>query len=776
MAIRMSGLSSGLDTESIVSALTQSYKSKIDKYKKAQTKLSWKQDAWKSANKKIYSLYNSVSSMRFTSAYNLNTTSVSDTTKATVTASSDALVGTQSLKVKQLAKTGYLTGAKLADTTASSTLSSLGFSGDGSIAVTTASGTKNVSVSGSTTISEFVNKLKDAGVKANYDATNKRIFVSAADSGAENDFTLTGANSAGTEALTALGLNFVSNATDANGNYVDPTYRQYQNLASYKTAADAAGSSLEDYVSGILTQMGEAYSAKSEATTNSSKATAELNYAKAYQTMQSYANDSNAEALAEIKDLYTTYTSNRDSTYVVDGQAYTSVEEVKDEDGNVTGYKYTGKDADGNEVTYESAEKLQSVSDQIEDLAKTAGLITTSTDEDGNEISDKSGLTAYQSALNTVSDYELNYADNVERVQNAAANGTLADTVTEIQSEIDGYNATITASNATLNQYADFGSGASYTDPTSDAFASAVSSYVDKINSAVEALAAGPTTSGASRIYGQDAIIELNDVEFTGSSNSITVNGLTITALAETAEDEPLTITTTRDVQGLYDKIKDFLSSYNEVVNELVSLYNADSAKGYEPLTDDEKESMTDSQIEKWESKIKDSLLRKDGTLNDVINTMTNSMFQSYEIDGKKISLSTFGISTLGILGSPENEQYAYHIDGDADDSLTSGNKDKLLAALQDNADQVVDFMKQLADGLYKNLDKKMKSTSLKSMYNVYNDKEMATEYSDYTDLISEWETRLADAESRYFKQFSAMESALSTMNANSSSLTSMLG
>ena len=776
MAIRMSGLSSGLDTESIVSALTQSYKSKIDKYKKAQTKLSWKQDAWKSANKKIYSLYNSVSSMRFTSAYNLNTTSVSDTTKATVSASSDALVGTQSLKVKQLAKTGYLTGAKLADTTASSTLSSLGFSGDGSIAVTTASGTKNVSVSGSTTISEFVNKLKDAGVKANYDATNKRIFVSASDSGAENDFTLTGANSAGTEALTALGLNFVSNATDSNGNYVDPTYRQYQNLASYKTAADAAGSSLEDYVSGILTQMGEAYSAKSEATTNSSKATAELNYAKAYQTMQSYANDSNAEALAEIKDLYTTYTSNRDSTYVVDGQAYTSVEEVKDEDGNVTGYKYTGKDADGNEVTYESAEKLQSVSDQIEDLAKTAGLITTSTDEDGNEISDKSGLTAYQSALNTVSDYELNYADNVERVQNAAANGTLADTVTEIQSEIDGYNATITASNATLNQYADFGSGASYTDPTSDAFASAVSSYVDKINSAVEALAAGPTTSGASRIYGQDAIIELNDVEFTGSSNSITVNGLTITALAETAEDEPLTITTTRDVQGLYDKIKDFLSSYNEVVNELVSLYNADSAKGYEPLTDDEKESMTDSQIEKWESKIKDALLRKDGTLNDVINTMTNSMFQSYEINGQKMSLSTFGISTLGILGSAENEQYAYHIDGDADDSLTSGNKDKLLAALQDNADQVVDFMKQLTDGLYKNLDKKMKSTSLKSMYNVYNDKEMATEYSDYTDLISEWETRLADAESRYFKQFSAMESALSTMNANSSSLTSMLG
>lgn len=162
MAIRMSGLSSGLDTESIVSALTQSYKTKVDKYKKAQTKLSWKQDAWKSANKKIYSLYNSISAMRYSSAYNLNTTSVSDTTKATITASSDALVGTQSLKIKQLAKTGYLTGAKLDNSTSSSTLADLGYTGGtGTIAVTTATGTKNISVTGSTKISDFVNQLKE---------------------------------------------------------------------------------------------------------------------------------------------------------------------------------------------------------------------------------------------------------------------------------------------------------------------------------------------------------------------------------------------------------------------------------------------------------------------------------------------------------------------------------------------------------------------------------------------------------------------------------------
>ena len=60
MPIRLSGLNSGLDTESIIQALVSSYSVKKDKYVKAQTKLSWKQDAWKSLNTKIYILYDKV--------------------------------------------------------------------------------------------------------------------------------------------------------------------------------------------------------------------------------------------------------------------------------------------------------------------------------------------------------------------------------------------------------------------------------------------------------------------------------------------------------------------------------------------------------------------------------------------------------------------------------------------------------------------------------------------------------------------------------------------
>ena len=104
MPIRMSGMISGMDTEALVSAMVSTYVAKKEKYQKAQTKLSYKQEAWKSLNTKVYSMYSSISSLRFSSAYNMKKTTVSDATKATITAGSDAINGTQSLQIKQLAR------------------------------------------------------------------------------------------------------------------------------------------------------------------------------------------------------------------------------------------------------------------------------------------------------------------------------------------------------------------------------------------------------------------------------------------------------------------------------------------------------------------------------------------------------------------------------------------------------------------------------------------------------------------------------------------------
>ena len=151
-------------------------------------------------------------------------------------------------------------------------------------------------------------------------------------------------------------------------------------------------------------------------------------------------------------------------------------------------------------------------------------------------------------------------------------------------------------------------------------------------------------------------------------------------------------------------------------------------------------------------------------------------MSKVYEVDGKKYSLSSFGISTLSYFTAADNEKGAYHIDGDSDDANTSGNTDKLMAAINNDPEAVVDFMKQLTTGLYTAIDKQMKSTTLSSAYTIYNDKQMQKEYDNYTKVLKEWEKKISDKEDYYYKKFSAMETALGKLNSNSSYLTGMLG
>ena len=57
MAIRMTGLTSGLDTESIVEALVSAQRTKVTKVKNKLTKNEWTEEIWSDLNKKIYSLY-----------------------------------------------------------------------------------------------------------------------------------------------------------------------------------------------------------------------------------------------------------------------------------------------------------------------------------------------------------------------------------------------------------------------------------------------------------------------------------------------------------------------------------------------------------------------------------------------------------------------------------------------------------------------------------------------------------------------------------------------
>ena len=281
----------------------------------------------------------------------------------------------------------------------------------------------------------------------------------------------------------------------------------------------------------------------------------------------------------------------------------------------------------------------------------------------------------------------------------------------------------------------------------------------------------------AVKIDGADAKLILNGAEFTSNTNSFNINGSTYTInyLPENT-DEQISVTTGRDYDAVYDVVKDMMKEYNNLVNEMSKLYNAASAKGYDPLTDEQKEAMTESQIEDWEEKIKGALLRNDDTLYDVLSVMSNTTTQGFEVNGKKMYLSDFGISTMGYFEAEENERYALHIDGDEDDSNTASKANKLKAMIASDPEAVTSFFQQLSQSLYTNLYSKMGSTKLSSIYKVYNDKQLDTEHDEWTKKIAELEQKLTDMEDRYYAQFSQMEVALSKMNSNQSAVSSMLG
>lgn len=704
MAIRLSGMVSGMDTESLVSALVSSYKLKKDNLVKAQTKLSWKQEKWKTMNTSIYGFYSGkLSSARFSTSYNLKTSTVSNDKYAKVTASSSAVNGTQRLKVKQLASTGYLTGGqiKAADgskVTGDTKISDIVGTTDGSISFKTASGTKSIDITSDMNVNQFVSKLKEAGVNASFDENNARFFISSKESGKDNDFSLVANDSNGLNALQKLGI-YTVNDTDS---------AEYKRLAALTEGSDAYNTELEGMYTKITAKdTAKSYADKYNAAKDKLDALAADDTWDHSFTLDEYV----AKLKTETPDILNAYDKYKKEK--VDSEGNT----VKDSDGKVV-YEYDTEamEKDGVKEEYEAAVKKK---------ASNESLIKV-------------------------------YDDNSKVIRDTKDYVTIGD---------DG-KAVADASNANVLQ--------EVSDTNADRQAKAKALLDSKIAMASN-VTGSASSSGAVRITGQDSEIELNGATFTNNSNNYSINGLTIEAMEVTGNDE-VTITTNTDVDGIYDMIKGFLKDYNDLVKSVDVAYNAASSKGYEPLTSDEKDAMSDDEVKKWEEKIKDSLLRKDSTLGSVLDTMKNDMAKSFKVGDKSYSLSSFGIATLGYFNSPENETGVYHIDGDKDDSKTSANTDKLREMISNDPDTVISFFSQLSTQLYTDLGKKMAASSTSSAYTIYNDKQMNTQYSEYNTKISAAEDKVTTWEDYYYSKFSAMESALAKMNAQSSSLSGLFG
>lgn len=169
--------------------------------------------------------------------------------------------------------------------------------------------------------------------------------------------------------------------------------------------------------------------------------------------------------------------------------------------------------------------------------------------------------------------------------------------------------------------------------------------------------------------------------------------------------------------------------------------------------------------------------MRKDSSLSSIMSTLKTTMSGSIEVDGEKMYLADFGIKTLGYFNAEENERNAYHIDGDKDDSNTSMKEDSLKAMIASDPTKVQKFFSQLSQNLYTSMTSAMSRVEgYRSIYKVYNDKQMETELSGYDKKIADMEEALTDYENKWYDKFSAMEVAMAKMSSKQSAISGLFG
>jgi flagellar hook-associated protein 2 len=772
MAIRLTGMMSGLDTESIIKGIVDAEKLKNKRVTDKQTLLTWKQEKWKELNTKLYKLYtDDLNKMRLQGSYLTKKVSSSNENLLEVTGGTTAPTGAHTISITALASSQYVTGGQITKdgVTEKTTLASLGLGGNDStnvvIKITNGTAENNLIVSSTTTLGDFVKACKNVGLNASYDSTQKRLFISSKTSGSTNAFTIsTGViSSSAADALTSI-------KTLVNNSALTST-EQASVTAALKTLEGTTAENPDPSAITLETLYSKAI--------NNEKSTDVIEQAKitALKTLRDLAlkkvdTDSKNKAIAIVKDgiktnIIDSYTD-RDETMFNKITA-----EVTDD--------YTIASDDKTQIIKERYAVYENIKKQYikqsgltEDELKSEENATKYTEilKKAEEQYGKLTSTQKTSAMNSIVNNEYNSTEKItvggNQITKAAYYQDLV--ATEYQRIItsESENPITDASDQLLTNLKAYSPFSVITTGTDGSLLSNIGlGYIDGSQ------IASTDPNAMNVVKATNSSIVLDGATITGTTNTILVNGLTLNLKGQTTGSETVSFNVSSNTKDTYDMVKKFISSYNDILKEMNNSYYAPSAKGYDPLSDDEKDAMTDDQIEKWETKIKDSVLRRDTTMGSVLTSMKNAMQTSVEVNGKKYSLSSYGIQS----SMDYTEKGLLHIYGNADDAVYSAENDKLMKALEEDPDTVMKVLSGISKNLYDAMSDKMKAIpNVSSALTFYNDKTMEKQQTAYKKQIAVLEAKVVALENKYYKQFAAMETAMAKLQSQSNALAGMLG
>ena len=782
------GLSgSGLDVESMVKVGMLGKQNELDKMQQKYTKNEWKKAEYLSLYSEIQTFNNStLSQYKMSSSMNARSASSANTAVVTATANATAATMTHYVEVNQLASAAYLIGTDMPEMlntskTTSTQLTDYLFSSlsendeDKIVTNGTATEFSAADVAFQFSLNDGVNGLLKS---SNDNAVTAYASPDAAATGSQNvviSELATGANSTGTlrEGITSdskvLSLSYNTDLkTLLTANATDTSTALTYTFNDGKTSADISFSiadfndTLDDFLknlnekfseagltleaifttdddgkSGILLQNTEVGSDSEFSITNSSISDSfaaglsekDIAYRSGYFANVLFLGGSSETAVYNNVDgISRTVANGTNVQGTIDGTAFSDLTDATISVNTVTynGITYTAKDTtDSNGVTITNNEPL-TVSVTYQELL------------DGYTFND---LTSKINGLGT------NVRASYDTVQN----------------KFYFYNKESGSENNMTFSFADNDAGTN-----AAAFMSALGLKQSAAGEIVgEALS---FTAGQSEtLAGQDAQVKIDGVTYDLSSNKTTVNGVVYNFQNVTSENNKVAVSVTQDTEEIVKKVQSFVDDYNALLTKLYKWYEEKPNSDYKPLTESQKSSMKEEQIEKWEEKAKAGLLYHDSTLGELITELRSAVSEKVEgIDGKYNNIFALGISTTGLKGQ-----------------LTL-DKDKLNAALAEDPDAVYNVFAKLDsddrrdyNGVAQRLGDVFMA-GMKSISSVSGSTADVSEDSELNNLLRELQTKMSNFrkmmqafETKLYKKYDAMESALALLGTQLNYVTS---
>ncbi|WP_174728846.1 flagellar filament capping protein FliD [Mesobacillus harenae] len=276
--------------------------------------------------------------------------------------------------------------------------------------------------------------------------------------------------------------------------------------------------------------------------------------------------------------------------------------------------------------------------------------------------------------------------------------------------------------------------------------------------------------SGSTETGGQNAIFTINGLQTERNTNTFTMDGVTFTLKQTFTDGNAVSINVSNDTTKVFDNIKGFIDKYNELIDKISKKTSEEYYRSYSPLTDQQREDLSDKQQEKWEEMAKSGLLRRDPILSQALSGMRSDFYapvQNADVNPLFNQLASIGIKTTanylegGKLQIDEAKlKKAIEEDPTSVENLfratgTTDSEKGILHRLTDTTNEAMNKLKERAGNTF--------STNQQFM--------LGRQLSNVDKQINRFEDRMKTVEDRYWRQFTAMEKAIQKANSQSSYL-----